>query len=352
MKRILLLGVGGNVSQGILKAIRNSELDIYVVGACVSEYSSGLYLCDEAVISPFANSNDFISWVIDICNKKNIDMIMTGVEENIIVLSKNINVIKNNTKAIFISSSFDQLKIGQDKLQTCKWLKNNGCNYPLFCSLSDANACIELVDKVGYPLIAKPNNGKSASGIRIVNDKADLEEIIGKDEYVLEECLPENTGEYTVGCYCDKNGIAKDIIIMQRRLKKGTTVYAKVIRNKLIEQEARKIVDKYKPIGPLNIQMRFNKHGEPVCFELNVRFSGSTAMRTNFGYKDVKAMIKEYLYNEAIDDCFSVTEGECFRYDNEFFLFNDSVEQMKRTKQVINQANTIYFDDNLKKRNN
>lgn len=68
MKRILLLGVGGNVSQGILKALRETKLDLYIVGACVSQYSSGLYLCDEALISPYANAESFIPWVIGICN--------------------------------------------------------------------------------------------------------------------------------------------------------------------------------------------------------------------------------------------------------------------------------------------
>lgn len=349
MKKILLLGVGGNVSQGILKALRESALNLYVVGACVSKYSSGLYLCDEALISPYANSDLFIPWVINTCNSKHIDMIMTGVEENIIVLSKNIEEINKKTTAKFISSSYEQLKIGQDKMRTCQWLKENGCNYPLFCALSNVNECKQLVDEVGYPLIAKPNNGKSASGICILNNQKDLDKILGKDGYVLEEWLPEITGEYTVGCYCDKNDVLKDIIIMKRKLKKGTTVYSKVIHDQLIEEEARKIASKYKPVGPLNIQMRFNKKGEPVCFELNVRFSGSTAMRTNFGYKDVKAMIEEYLFDEPINDCFNIIDGECFRYDNEFYLFDNQVCRMSEHGKYVMKSESILFDENLKK---
>lgn len=349
MKRILLLGVGGNVSQGILKALRETKLDLYIVGACVSQYSSGLYLCDEALISPYANAESFIPWVIGICNSKEIDMIMTGVEENIIALSKSIDEIQKKTKAIFISSSYEQLKIGQNKLKTCQWLKNNGCNYPRFSVLSDVEASKKLAEEVGFPLIAKPNNGKSAFGIYFANSIEELNKILGLENYVLEECLPEATGEYTVGCYCDRNGKLRDIIVMSRNLRKGTTVYSKVIHNYDIENEARKIVNKYKPVGPLNIQMRLNRKGQPVCFELNVRFSGSTAMRTNFGYKDVKAMVKEYLYNEPIDDCFNIIDGECFRYDNEFYLFDDQVNKIFDNGECKNKLENVLFDNNFMK---
>lgn len=341
--------MGGNVSQGILKALRESSLDLFIVGACVSEYSSGLYLCDEALISPYANDDKFIPWVIDVCNSKQIDMIMTGVEENIITLAKNINYINDNTQALFISSAYEQLLIGQNKIRTCQWLKENQCNYPDFCSLSDRDGCYSLVNNVGYPVLAKPNKGKSSLGIQIVCNSDDLSKIIGRKDYVLEEYLPDKFGEYTVGCYCDKNGLLKDIIVMRRILKKGTTIYSKVVHEPCIEEEARKICSKYKPSGPLNIQMRINNDGAPVCFELNVRFSGSTAMRTNFGYKDVKAMIKEYLFNEPIDDCFDIRDGECFRYDNEFYLFDNQVENILHTDEYTLKPGTVLFDKNIEK---
>ena len=47
MINVLVLGVGGNVSQGILKALRASDLDLRIVGACIGTLSTGLYMCDE-----------------------------------------------------------------------------------------------------------------------------------------------------------------------------------------------------------------------------------------------------------------------------------------------------------------
>ena len=81
MIHILVLGVGGNVSQGIVKALRKTDLDIHITGACVSPASAGLYMCDEAFLSPYAKEECFISWLAEICNRQKIDMIVTGVEE-------------------------------------------------------------------------------------------------------------------------------------------------------------------------------------------------------------------------------------------------------------------------------
>ena len=75
MINVLVLGVGGNVSQGILKALRASDLDLHIVGACIGPLSTGLYMCDEACISPYANDPKFIGWLIDLCNEKKIDIV-------------------------------------------------------------------------------------------------------------------------------------------------------------------------------------------------------------------------------------------------------------------------------------
>jgi len=334
MINVLVLGVGGNVSQGILKALRKTDLDLHIVGACISPLSTGLYMCDEACISPYANDDRFIGWLIALCNEKKIDIVLTGVEENIKAIAREIDTFRAGTKAVFISSTYEQLLVGQDKLLTCRWLKENGCNYPAFCELENKEESRALAAEYGYPLIAKPCSGKSAQGLLMIHNEEELESLIGTEGYVLQECLGTDKDEYTVGCYCNKNGELMDVIVMHRDLRHGTTVHAKVVDHPAIRAEAEKICRAYKPGGPMNIQMRVGKDGRAVCFEMNVRFSGTTAMRANFGFCDVEAMIREYILNEKIDDCFHVRYGEAFRYDNEMYLFDDAVSDMQRDGKI------------------
>lgn len=343
--KLLVLGVGGNVSQGIIKALKNSDFGgskLNITGACISPESLGLFMCDKAVISPYAHEEAFLPWLIALCNRENIQMVLTGVEENIMAISSQLARFQSETKAVFIASDLDKLQIGQDKYLTCKWLSENGLHFPKYCLLEDEKAVEQLVAACGFPLIAKPRVGKGSNGVQKVDDRNGLKPLIGLKDYVLQECIGEETKEYTVGCYVDKSGILRETIVMHRKLEHGSTAMAEVVRDEAVKKEAERICEKFKPRGPLNIQMRKNDAGEAVCFELNVRFSGTTPMRTHFGFKDVEAMVKEYLLQEPIEDCFRVREGIACRYTNEFYVTGNPMEQLKK-EGVLNSLKPYDF---------
>lgn len=330
---ILVLGAGGNVSQGIIKALKNSdfgETKLNITGACISPESLGLFMCDKAAVSPYANEESFLPWLIELCNREKIHIVLTGVEENIMAISSQKERFEKETSAVFIATDLDKLKIGQDKYLTCEWLSENGMNFPKYCLSEEKEAVEELVRTCGFPLIAKPRIGKGSSGVQKICDREQLEKVIGYKDYVLQECVGDETKEYTVGCYVDKSGILKETIVMHRKLEHGSTAMAQVVKDEAVKREAERICEKFKPRGPLNIQMRKNEAGQAVCFELNVRFSGTTPMRTQFGFKDVEALVKEYLLDETIDTCFQVREGIACRYTNEFYVTGNPMEVLAK----------------------
>lgn len=336
MKKInvLVLGVGGNVSQGIIKAIAASKLDCRIVGACVSAESPGFYFCDDAYLAPYADSKNFLSWVIDLCNKERIDIVLTGVEENIYKIADQLDEFTNKTNALFICTPINKLRIGQDKLKTCQWLEMNDCNYPKYSSADNMAKVYKLLEKTGYPLIAKPRNGKGSKGIIKITDEEELKQVFSLSDYVIQEYIGSEDREYTVGCYRNQSGRIIETIILHRVLKNGTTVKAQVIDNDDIKNEALKICKKFEPIGPLNIQFRLDENNLPVCFELNVRFSGTTPVRAHFGFNDVEAMITEYVLKKDIAQSFNVRKGIAYRYMNEIYL-EDDVHQMMTNEGVV-----------------
>lgn len=324
---VLVLGVGGNVSQGILTAIKSSSLDCHIVGACISEESLGLYYCDTAYIAPYANDPWFVDWVIDICNNEKIDIIFSGVEENIMALETNRQLLESKTNAVFISSPKEHLDIGLNKYKTAKWLQENGCNFPKSADISNRAELEKLVKEVGYPLIAKPTFGKGSQGVLIIHSQDDLKQVKQKD-YCIQEYLGDEKSEYTVACYVDKKGKSHQMLIMHRYLKHGTTFMAEIVQEETIRKECERICERFKPIGPLNIQLRMHK-GKPVCFELNVRFSGTTPIRARWGYNDVEAMIREYVLDEPV--VFNPQkEGKVYRYYNEAFIDVRMQNELKR----------------------
>ena len=342
MINILILGVGGNVSQGILRALAVSDIEYRAIGACVDADALGLYFCDTAYVSPYANDPLFIPWLVDVCNKEKINIILTGVEEVIETLAYNKELISKNTKSVFISSDYEKLQISKDKSKTCEWLRDNNCHYPAFANSGDMDAIAKLASDYGYPLIAKPRIGKGSQGvIRIENEEA-LRQISLMPNYVIQECIGTDKTEYTVGCYCDKEGVLVEMIIMHRELKHGMTLKATVVESKIIREEVEKICRQFRPIGPINIQLRLNEKGIPICFELNVRFSGTTPMRAQFGYQDVVAVINEYVLLKNMANCFNVRKGTVYRYWNEFYIDEKAQAQL----QVKNDGVFIDKDKN------
>lgn len=334
MFNILVLGISGNVSQGILKAIKQSNIDCRIIGACVNLDTVGKLWCDLVYESPYANSAMFIPWLIDICNKEDINILLTGVEENLLEISKNIDVLKQETKTVFVVSEYEKLLIAQDKFLTCEWLKENNFNYPQYIDAADKKGIIKLGNIVGYPLIAKPKNGKGSRGVFLIHSEEEVKNINFGENYIIQQCVGNVDNEYTVGCYMDKKGKAVIPIVMRRWLSNGATWKAEVVHNQEIEEKCLRICEVYKPMGPMNIQLRIDKNGRAIPFELNVRFSGTTPMRNKFGFCDVVASIKEYLLDEKIEDCFCIRQGMVYRYINEVYDFTADKQYLNRNLKI------------------
>ena len=73
--KFLILGVSGNVSTGIVRSIRQSDIAAYIVGACVSNNAPGFAFCDAIAQSPYADSNQFLSWLQNIIEINDIDTV-------------------------------------------------------------------------------------------------------------------------------------------------------------------------------------------------------------------------------------------------------------------------------------
>lgn len=331
--RIMLLGVGGNVSQGILKAIRDTALDYHIIGACISPDSEGLYLCQEAYLSPYAASERFLPWLYAMCAGKHIDIVFSGVEEVIEAIAPHKQELLKKTGAVFRSSTPDLLEIGNDKLLTCRWLREHGFRAPDYCAADNREAVRTLRKRHGYPLIAKPRRGKGSGGVLVIEEDEALERTAGLKDYVIQEYVGDSSREYTVGCYRALDGYMPPPIVMRRTLKNGMSWKTEVVESKEIQETAARICAAFGPDGPFNIQLRLDRDGSPVPFEFNVRFSGTTPIRSHFGFRDVEAMLYESVLKRDISPCFHVRSGVAYRYIEELYL--DSVPRFDGQGKLI-----------------
>ena len=330
---LLVLGVGGNVSQGILKAITRSSVNCHVIGGCIDSHAMGLYMCDQAVITPLATYPVFVKWLIETCNKYDIAGVMCGVWPVLNVKAENKTLIEESTNAKLIVSSYDKFKICGDKLLTAEWLKENGLNYPRSVDAQDENGIQQLVQDCQYPLFAKPRDGKGSQGIMKIKSAEDLAIVKQKTNFVIQEYLGDAASEYTAATFTDCSGLSRGCIIFRRQLLEGTTVSAEVVDSQIIREEVMAITSALKPMGPCNIQLRMDKE-RPVCFEINLRYSGTTPIRANLGFNDVEAGIRHYILGEQGSELPHVTRGVALRYWNEIYIDPDLLNECKESGEL------------------
>ena len=69
------------------------------------------------------------------------------------------------------------------------------------------------------------------------------------------------------------------------------------------------------------MQLKLNNKNEPICFEINPRFSGTTFIRHKFGFKDLESSINEFYFKKNSEKIFKLKEGIAIRfYDEKIYL--------------------------------
>jgi carbamoyl-phosphate synthase large subunit len=347
---VLVLGVGGNVSQGILKALRLSRLPCRVVAACVSPFAVGLYRADRAYVSPFADDPGFVDWLIELCEREGVSAVLSGVEPVLTALAENADAIRLRTGAVGIVSPLPIIAIGQDKLLTCRWLAERGLPHPRFAQASDRGALARLVSECGYPLMAKPRRGRAGWGVVPVADDDQLELLAGREDVIVQELLGEpasaapdepagsvlgeHMAEYTSGSFCDAQGQLRGCVIMRRQLLGGTTVRAEVGEFADVRAVVERIVTALGPVGPCNIQLRLGRDGVPTPFDVNVRFSGTTPIRARLGFNEVEAAVRQLALGQAPYDVPAARSATVLRYWNEMYVPGEAIEALHRTGRL------------------
>jgi carbamoyl-phosphate synthase large subunit len=326
---VLVLGVGGHVSQGIVKALRHGTLPVRIVGACVSPLSTGLYLCDSAHVSPYADDAGFLDWVGALCERERVDAVLSGVEPVLDALAPYAGELRERTGAVLVVSPPEALSVGRDKLITARWLEERGLPHAPSAEAADAVGLPELVKLVGFPLVAKPRAGKGSAGVTVLRDQAALDRVSGRVGTVVQQLLGDEDGEFTAGCFVDRDGAVRGTIVMRRTLNAGTTVSARIEDRPDVAEVAASVCSELRPLGPCNVQLRLHD-GAPVPFELNVRFSGTTPIRVHFGFDEVGAALRHLVLGQPAEDLPRVTSGAALRYWNEIYPDDAAVAALER----------------------
>lgn len=340
MKRILVTGAGALLGQGILRSIDYSENDYFVVSADPDVRSTGHSLADKCYVIPFATDPSYLKKIEEIIQEEKIDIILIGTDVELPLFAQQKSYLEKKYKTKVVVSGEEAINISNDKWLTAEFLRKNDFPYPYSALTSDKGQIEYLNEKSDFPYIAKPIDGARSKGIRVITNNQELEEICSfPNNLVVQEKLGEDEGEFTTGCIV-LEGKCVAVVSLIRDLRDGNTWRAYREGASLYDDTIAAIAEGLGVEGPANFQYRI-RNGEPVVFEVNCRFSGTTPLRLMFGFNEVEALIEYYLEGKTITQP-NLREGTILRTFSDVFFTNESLANFQK-EGVTSSLNPTFY---------
>lgn len=334
MKRILVTGAGALLGQGILRCLHFSENKYYIITADPDYRAQGHCLGDKAYLIPFANDAKYISRIEEIIEKEKIDVVLIGTDIELPLFAANKAKLENKFPVTIVVSDSHVIEIANNKWLTAEYLRENNFPYPLSALTSDREGINSLRSASSFPLIAKPVDGARSKGIRIICNDEELNEVCScPNNLVVQELLSDEEGEFTAGCIVVEKK-CKAIVSLKRDLRDGNTFRAYRDGNNIHDKLIEEIAETLGVEGPSNFQYRI-KNGEPVIFEINARFSGTTPLRFMFGFNEVEALLDTIFYKKEIKQP-SLKNGAVFRTFSDVFVEHNQLNELRNNSSIEN----------------
>lgn len=319
---IAVTGTGSLIGQAVIKSVQRSDLKdkIDFIGLDYFENTVGSFWCSHNyllpdILKPSVDEKQWLNVLVSTLRLHHVKLLFVGVDFELPILAKHKDDIEKQTGAIVMVCPEDVISIADDKYLTFEFLKKHQLSHPKSYLPSDLNYS-ELI----YPLIVKPRKGARSVGVSKVSNEDELIKAIrGVKNPIIQECVGSDETEFTCGVIFLK-GQLKKTIVLRRVLKAGNT-YISHFRNDFPESITtylEEVAQHLKPFGACNFQLRLDEKGTPKIFEINARHSGTTYIRSLFGFKEVEYIIRSQLNQEEIE--FDIKEGTVVRYYDEFFV--------------------------------
>lgn len=329
MMKIVVTGAGAVLGQGIIKSLKSASLPIRIIALDPNALSAGLHWTDEARLIPMATDPDYVSRIEAILDEVRPDAVLVGTDVELALFAQKRAEWEARFNTHILVSPANVIEIADDKFQTAQFLEANGLSNPRSVRAEDSAALEQLIESIGFPLIVKPRRGARAVGVSKVHNRTELDEALrGRSDLVVQQMAGEDDQEYTAGVLFFDNEVQASIVL-RRDLRDGNTYRAYSGEFPEYEKYVHDLAHALKPYGPTNFQFRVDQHGVPRLFEINARFSGTTPMRTLFGFNEVELCLRKLILGEDIAPP-TIRHGTVIRFLEEQFLDHSEIAAVGR----------------------
>jgi carbamoyl-phosphate synthase large subunit len=344
---VLVTSVGGGVGQSIIKGLNlatenRDDVDYRVVGVDADPMGGGLYVVDEAYTVPYASEDGYIDRLIGIIDAEDVDLLIPGHDSELATVARGRERIESETDARVLISPVESVDIGLDKYRTFEFFSENGFKTPYTVLTDDID---RIIDRCGFPLVVKPRTGSASKGLFVPTDRDELDEALeqSEDEVIIQEYLvpdewdddelskaelTRQIDEYSTEVIVADDGTVVNALTNWRKMVDGVPSVAKVADYDHIREVCMDVVEEMDAMGPINLQARVID-GEPAFFEINTRYSGSTAVRCAAGFNGPDAMARNLVRGDTLTASnLDFEELMEIRYKDEVYLDEEEYKKL------------------------
>ncbi len=299
---VLVLGAGSPVGRGVTESLLESRWKLRVHTAD----SGGWAAVPEAVSGhhqlPHADHDSYEPQLVQLCRTHEIAGIFVCSHAELDLLSRRRSWFEKATGARVFVASHSLITRMSDKWELHRWLQTEGLptvpTLPLPAPRSDIRTFCEAT---GFPLVLKPRHGTGSRGFSQVCSPVELEALTDSHEsQILQKYVSGQ--EFTAGVTRARDGFIVGVLLLQRRLRSGVTWQARARPFARQREFAENVALRLGVKGPCNIQFRFHD-GEPIVFDINVRWSSSTRIRSLAGVNEPSRLAAYELLDIDLPPC-------------------------------------------------
>lgn len=321
MWRVLVSGASGIVGYGVLRSLRRSGLNVFLIGTSKYKDSVAPAFCDLFQLAPPTNTGEYQDWLLTTIRRHHIDMVIPGIEIDMYRWSEFETEIRA-TGAVPLLNRPELINYCKDKWLFYLHLKQEGLRCTIDSSLTQDYEV--LAAEYGLPFLLKPRQGYGSRGIvRVGSEKVFREHVqwMGKT-LMAQPIVGHDSEEYTVAAFCDGHGALYASMALRRRLSRdGFTDRAETYDVSPFASALSELCELFRPLGPTNFQFRMCSEG-PKLLEINPRISSATSIRTAFGYNE-SAMALEFFLGDRVPVQPRIRKGKALRYMDEHIFWED-----------------------------
>lgn len=294
-------------------------------------FSSAFAYADESVVTPLIYEQEYIPFLIEYCQEKQIEVIISLFDVDLYVLAQHQDEFREMGIRVIVSNE-NIISICNDKWLTYRWAKEHNIEVPNTYLKVDAVTQEISESKINYPVVVKPRWGMGSIGIFIADNEQELMVFYLKckekiqNSYlkyeaafdfencvIIQEMISGN--EYGMDVINDLNGkFCTNVVRKKIAMRSGETDCAVVVRDEQMDLLAEKLGKELKHVGNLDVDV-FQSDERIVLLEMNARFGGGYPFSHYAGINLPGAIVK-WLEGKELEDELEIKKyGEILQKD-------------------------------------